>query len=181
MTVNSQPEENTRPVPAEAPASRSRLRQLPQVLRNWSRARVSASIAAAVLAAVFLVAANGMLGGAGTGWTGYALVGAGSILAGFLAGSYVNAPIGAAATLCDLRWPVLGLFGAVWASSAREALPSVQVAVGLLSLAVMAWALHGRLELERKVTLGRSGSGDSDVDACTDCRPLFPTKPRPQG
>ncbi|MEO3931571.1 hypothetical protein WMO79_01990 [Micrococcaceae bacterium Sec7.4] len=166
---------------AEAPASRSRLRQLPQVLRNWSRARVSASIAAAVLAAVFLVAANGMLGGAGTGWTGYALVGAGSILAGFLAGSYVNAPIGSAATLCDLRWPVLGLFGAVWASSAREALPSVQVAVGLLSLGVMAWAVHGRLELERKVTLGRSGSGDSDVDACTDCRPLFPTKPRPQG
>lgn len=94
MTVNSTPEENTRPVTAEAPASRSRLRQLPQVLRNWSRARVATSIAAAVLAAVFQVAANGMIAGVGTGWTGYALVGAGSILAGFLAGSYVNAPIG---------------------------------------------------------------------------------------
>lgn len=181
MTVNSKPEENTRPVTVGAPGGRSRLRQLPQVLRTWSRARVATSIAATVLAAVFLVAANGMIAGAGTGWTGYALVGASSILAGFLAGSYVNAPIGAAATLCDLRWPVLGLFGAVWASSAREAAPSVQVAVGLLSLAVMAWALHGRLELERKVTVGPSGSGDSDADACTDCRPLFPTKARPQG
>ncbi|MDZ4091453.1 MAG: hypothetical protein U1D68_09635 [Arthrobacter sp.] len=142
---------------------------------------MAATAVAAGLAAVFLMAANGMIAGAGTGWTGYALVGAGSILAGFLAGSYVNAPIGATATLCDLRWPVLGLFGVVWASSTREALPAAQTAVGILSLAVMVWALHGRLELERKVTLGRSGSPDADVDVCTDCRPLFPTKPRPRG
>ena len=180
MTSNSQPEQHLPMGTAAAPAGHDRVRQLPHVLRSWSRARVATTIVAAGVAAVFLMAANGMIAGAGTGWTGYALVAAASILAGFLAGSYVNAPIGAAATLCDLRWPVLGLFGVVWASSTREALPAVQIAVGMLSLAVMAWALHGRLELERKVTLGRSGTPDSDVDVCTDCRPLFPAKPRPR-
>ena len=181
MTVSSGRDGQLRPNAGQTPAGLKRVRQLLQVLRSWARSRVAAAIVAAGLAAAFLMAANGMIAGAGTGWTGYALVGAGSVLAGFLAGSYVHAPIGAAATLCDLRWPVLGLFGAVWASSAREALPSAQTAVGILSLAVMAWALHGRLELERKVTLDRSGSPDADVDACTDCRPLFPAKPRPQG
>ena len=179
MTANSRPDNHSAPATAAAPLSRARVRQIPQVLRSWSRTRVAAAAAAAGLAAVFLMAANGMIAGAGTGWTGYALVGAGSILAGFLAGSYVGAPIGAAATFCDLRWPVLGLFGVVWASSTREAVPSVQVAVGLLALAVMAWALNGRLELERRVTLARGGSPEADVDVCTDCRPLFPTKPRP--
>ena len=182
MTVNGRPEGRIPPGTDQVPAGPSRIWQLPQVLRSWSRSRVAATVVAAGLAAVFLMAANGMIAGTGTGWTGYALVGAGSILVGFLAGSYVNAPIGAAVTLCDLRWPALGLFGAVWASSTREALPAAQTAVGILSLAVMAWALHGRLELERKVTLGHSGSPDADVDVdvCTDCRPLFPAKPQPR-
>ena len=180
MTVTSKPEDHLPPGTEQVPAGLHRVRQLPRVLRSWSRSRAAATVVAAGPAAVFLMAANGMIAGAGTGWTGYALVGAGSALAGFLAGSYVNAPIGAAATLCDLRWPVLGLFGVVWASSTREALPAAQIAVGVLSLAGMAWALHGRLELERKVTLGRSGSPDADVDVCTDCRPLFPAKPQPR-
>ena len=180
MTVNNKPEDHLPAGTDQAPAGLNRVRQLPQVLHSWSRSRVAATVVAAGLAAAFLMAANGMIAGAGTGWTGYALVGAGSILAGFLAGSYVNAPIGAAATLCDLRWPVLGLFGVVWASSTREALPAAQIAVGILSLAVMVWALHGRLELERKVTLGRSGSPDADLDVCTDCRPLFPARPQPR-
>ena len=177
MTV-SKPGDTT---PNTSKSTSARLRQLPEVLRGWSRARVGTSLAAAGLAAALLMAANGISAGAGSSWTGLALVAAGSILAGFLAGSYVSAPIGAAATLCDLRWPVLGLFGVIWASSEREALPAVQAAVGLLALALMAWALHGRLELERKATLGRDGSPDSDVEVCTDCRPLFPTKPRPRG
>jgi hypothetical protein len=155
-----------------------RLRQFPKVLANWSRQRVTVTVIAAGASAVFLMAATGMMFGAGTGWAGYALVGAGSLLAGFLAGSYTGAPIGAAPTLCDLRWPVIGLFGLIWAGSPRDALPSVQGMVGLLALAVMAWALHARLELERKVTLAR-GSQDSDVDVCTDCRPLFPSRQPP--
>lgn len=180
MTANGETGAKTVPATAGTRGGRGRIRQHAQVLRSWSRARMATTAAAAGLAAIILLAANGMIAGAGTGWTGYALVAAGSVLAGFLAGSYVGAPIGAAATLCDLRWPVLGLFGAVWATSAREALPAVQIAVGLLSLAVMAWALRGRLELERRATLERSGAPDSDVDACTDCRPLFPARPRPQ-
>jgi hypothetical protein len=152
---------------------------LPEVLANWSRQRVTVTVIAAGASAVFLTAATGMIFGAGTGWTGYALISAGSILAGFLAGSYTDAPIGAAPTLCDLRWPVMGLFGLIWAGSPREALPSVQGIVGLLALAVMTWALHARLELERKVTLAR-GPQDSDVDVCTDCRPLFPGRLPPR-
>ncbi|MDV2981592.1 UNVERIFIED_CONTAM: hypothetical protein Q9R71_30905 [Actinomycetes bacterium ARC8] len=156
-----------------------RLRQLPEVLANWSRQRVTVAVIAAGASAVFLAAATGMIFGAGTGWMSYALVGAGSLLAGFLAGSYTGAPTGAAPTLCDLRWPVMGLFGLIWAGSPRDALPSVQGMVGLLALAVMAWALHARLELEREVTLAR-GPQDSDFDVCTDCRPLFPSRKPPR-
>ncbi|NMR32349.1 hypothetical protein [Crystallibacter degradans] len=158
---------------------RRRLRQSPEVLANWSRKRMTVTVIAAVASAVFLTAATGMIFGAGTGWAGYALIGAGSILAGFLAGSYTVAPIGAAPTLCDLRWPVMGLLGLIWAGSPREALPSVQGIVGLLALTIMAWSLHARLELERKVTLAR-GPQDSDINVCTDCRPLFPTKLPPR-
>ncbi|MGP4030779.1 hypothetical protein [Pseudarthrobacter sp. 1C304] len=178
MTVTQKPGHRIPTRTDRAPAGSERVRAISQVLRSWSRARVAATLVAAGLAAVFLMTANGMSTGAGTGWTGYALVSAGSILAGFLAGSYVNAPIGAAATLCDLRWPALGLFGAAWASSAREAASSAQIAVGILSLAVMAWALHGRLELEREIVLSRGEP--SDTDACTGCRPLFPAKRGPR-
>lgn len=150
MTATRQHRKNVR---------RGRLRQLPEVLGNWSRKRVAVTVIAAATSAVFLTAATGMISGAGTGWTGYALVGAGSVLAGFLAGSYTDAPIGAAATLCDLRWPVMGLFALIWAGSPREALPPVQGAVGLLALTVMVWALHARLELERKLTLARGNAG----------------------
>lgn len=158
---------------------RDRLRQLPEVLANWSRKRVTVTVITAAASAVFLTAATGMIFGAGTGWAGYALVSAGSILAGFLAGSYTNAPIGAVPTFCDLRWPVMGMFGMVWAGSPREALPPVQGIVGTLALALMALALHARLEHERKVTLARRPQ-DSDVEVCTDCRPLFSAKLPPR-
>lgn len=77
MTASSGPDERLRPGADRSPAGLNRVRQLPQVLRSWTRARVAVTVVAAGLAAVFLVAANGMMAGAGTGWTGYALVGAG--------------------------------------------------------------------------------------------------------
>ncbi|MFJ6359417.1 hypothetical protein [Pseudarthrobacter oxydans] len=176
MRVNSSREENVRRG-MTAGAGSARVRQLPQVLRRWSRDRLAVAALTAVLSAVLMVA-NGMIAGAGGSWTGWALVGTGSVLAGFLVGSYVNAPIGAGATLCDLRWPVLGLIGAAWAGSSGEAVPAARIAAGLLSLAVMVWALHGRLELEREVTMGRGGLLDSGTDACTTgCRPLSALKP----
>jgi hypothetical protein len=109
-----------------------------------------------------------------TGWTGYVSVAAGSILAGLLAGSYVEAPIGAAATFCDLRWPLAGLLGLVWANTYRGEQPPVQIAVGILALAVMVWALRQRLVLERHVS---RAPDPENAEICTDCRPLFPAKP----
>ncbi|WP_445155688.1 hypothetical protein ACTWLI_05695 [Arthrobacter sp. Hor0625] len=160
-----------------APNDGGRLRQLLQVPSRWTRRRVAVAVLAAFGAAGFLLAATG-LAAEGTDWVGWAVVAAASALAGALAGSYVGAPIGAAATLCDLRWPILGLLGVVWAVSPREAPPLAQAAVGLLALAVMGWALSARLESERRATL--AGPAPDTAEACTDCRPLFPARPRRQ-
>ena len=70
MTVNSKPEERIPASTDQAPARPNRVRQLPQVLRSWSRSRVAATVVAAGLAAVFLMAANGMIAGTGTGCKG---------------------------------------------------------------------------------------------------------------
>jgi hypothetical protein len=176
MRVNSSPKEAVRRRMAAGAVS-ARVRQFLQVLGSWSRPRLAVAAVTAGLSAVLMVSI-GVIAGSGGTWTGWALVGTGSILAGFLVGSYVNAPIGAGATLCDLRWPVLGILGAAWAGSSGEAVPAARIAVVLLSLAVMVWALHGRLELERKVTVGGGGPLDSGTDACTTgCLPLSAMKP----
>ncbi|KRE81916.1 hypothetical protein [Arthrobacter sp. Soil763] len=154
-----------------------RLRQVLLVPARWTRRRVAVAILTAFGTAGFLLAATG-LAAEGTDGVGWAVVAAASALAGALAGSYVGAPIGAAATLCDLRWPILGLFGVIWAVSPREAPPLTQAAVDLLALAVMGWTLSARLESERKATL--AGTAPDDAEACTDCRPLFPARPRRQ-
>lgn len=107
---------------------------------RWSRKRVVSAIAVTAASAVFLLAATGMATVPTSGWPGYVFVAAGSLLAGLLAGSYVGAPIGAGATFCDLRWPVAGLLGLVWANTYRGDQPPVKIAVGILALAVMAWA-----------------------------------------
>jgi len=184
MTVNNRNDRNDRNdrsvrtgSPA-APAAVPRLRPLPAVLLTWSRKRVATAIVVAAASAVFLLVATGIVADPAAGWAGYTAVTAAAILAGSLAGSYVGAPIGAAATFCDLRWPVAGLFGVIWANSPREAQPPAQVAVGILALAVMVWALHARLRLERKATMAPQGE-NGELEVCTDCRPLFPAKPRP--
>ncbi|MCY0905821.1 hypothetical protein [Arthrobacter sp. H14-L1] len=128
----------------------------------------------------------------GAPWWNIMIVAAGSLLAGLVAGSYIGAPIGAGATVCDTRWPVLGLTGLVVATSTgQKALAAhlftgtapavlagmIQPAFALLSLALLGWALRERLQLERKAV---SPSTDGDTgDVCTTCRPLFPTKPGP--
>lgn len=178
MRVNIPNGKGTPPQSAAAPASRGRLHQLPAVLLGWSRKRVVTAVVVAAASAVFLLVATGMPADPVSVWSGYVSVAAASILAGLLAGSYVDAPTGAAATFCDLRWPVAGLFGVIWANSPREAQPPVQIAVGVLALAVMTWALHARLILEHRATLAQAEE-NTELEVCTDCRPLFPAKPRP--
>lgn len=178
MTVNNQNDEGRGAGSAAAPSPRGRRRRQPVGgVLGWSRKRVVSAIAVTAASAAFLLAATGMAAVPTSGWTGYVFVAAGSILAGLLAGSYVGAPIGAAATFCDLRWPVAGLLGLVWANTYRGDQPPVQIAVGVLALAVMAWALRARLELERQVSLAPDPE-NAEAEVCTDCRPLFPAKPQ---
>lgn len=165
-----------------------------RLLRSWRPLRIAATSIAATAAAAVVVSLNGMTAVAGAPWWNIAIIAAGSILAGLVVGSYVGAPIGAEATVCDTRWPVLGLTALVIATStgqgsmaahlftgaARAVLAGViQPAFALLALALLGWALRERLELERNAV---SASTDGDTGGVsTTCRPLFPTKPGPSG
>lgn len=155
------------------------------LLRRWRPVRrAGAGIAAAVV-----VSMNGMTTEAGAAWWNIVIVAAGSILAGLILGSYLDAPIGAEATVCDTRWPLIGLTGLVIATSTGQgtlaahlftgAAPAVlagviQPSFALLSLALLGWALRERLNLERTALTPSTGGDTGDV--CTNCRPLFPTK-----
>jgi hypothetical protein len=163
-------------------------------LRSWQWSRVAAAGIAAATAAAVVVSLNGMMTVTGPAWWNVLIVAAGSLLAGLVVGSYFGAPIGAEATVCDTRWPVLTLTGLVVATSTGQETPAahlftgaapavlagvIQPAIALLSLALLGWAMQERLELERKAA---SPSADGYTgDVCTTCRPLFPTRPGPSG
>jgi hypothetical protein len=161
-------------------------------LRSWRWTRVAAAGVAAATAAGVVASLNGMVTAPGAAWWNVAIVAAGSLLAGLVVGSYVGAPIGAEATVCDTRWPLLGLTGLVVATSAGQGnlaahlftgtAPTVlagviQPAFALLSMALLGWALWERLELERRAA-APAADGDTG-DVCTACRPLFPVPPGP--
>ncbi|QCO98274.1 hypothetical protein FCN77_11940 [Arthrobacter sp. 24S4-2] len=163
-------------------------------LRSWQWSRAAAAGIAAAAAAAVVLSMNGMMTVTGPAWWNAVVVAVGSILAGLVVGSYIGAPIGAEATVCDARWPIFGLTGLVLATSTGQetlaahlftgADPAVQAEViqpafALLSLALLGWALRERLELERKAV---SPSADGDTGGvCTTCRQLFPTRPGPPG
>lgn len=146
-------------------------------LRAWpTRRRL---IAAAVAAAAFtlLLVASGLVAGAPGGgpWWSYALTAVGSGLIGLVVGSYIDAPIGAEATLCDTRWPALGLIALYLATDIRSVEPVltgvVRPVVALAAIALLAWALRERLVSEHQAM---ADAGTEDGAACTTCRPLFP-------
>ena len=115
----------------------------------------AAGIAATAAAAV-LVSLNAMMTvTCPTGWK-LVIVAVGSLLAGLVAGSYFGAPIGVEVTVCDTRWPVLGLTGLVMATCTGQRTPAahlftgstpavlagvIQPAFALLSVALLGWAL----------------------------------------
>ena len=159
------------------------------LLRRWRPVRKARAGIAAVAAATVVVSMNHMTGPTGAVWWHAVIVAAGSILAGLLVGSYLGAPIGAEATVCDTRWPLTGLTGLVIATSTGQgtlaallftgAAPIllaavIQPAFALLSLALLGWALRKRLQLERMALTPSTGGASGD--ACTACRPLFPAK-----
>lgn len=155
-----------------------------QQLRAWSARRlVYAGVATAGAAAV-LLSTEGILNP--TMWWNAVFAAVGSILAGLLIGSYFRAPAGAAATVCDTRWPLLGLFvlaaatagpdgplGYFFGSISPAVLTGlISPAFALLSLALLGWALWSRLKLERQALAPDAES----ALACTTCRPLFPSQ-----
>ncbi|MHB1234397.1 MAG: hypothetical protein ACYCZK_01860 [Microbacteriaceae bacterium] len=168
-------------------------------LRGWPRLRWAVVVGVTAVALAGLAAATGMLSGplgaasvGGLTWWGYPLVLSGAVLASLVVASYVGAPIGAEATVCDTRWPVLGL-GGVALSAAAPSSPAflstvfsanadslaglAQPAVGLAALALLSWALAQRLGQERKATTpAEPGTDQLDGSACTTCRPLFPSR-----
>ncbi|WP_427170274.1 hypothetical protein [Arthrobacter sp. 92] len=161
-----------------------------RVLRSWRPVRRAGAGIAAAAAAAVVVSMNGMMSQIGAVWWNAVIVAAGSVLAGLIVGSYLGAPIGVEATVCDTRWPMIGLTGLVIATSTGQgtlaahlftgAAPIVlagviQSAFAFLSLALLAWALQERLQLER--TALTASTGRDAGDGCTSCRPLFPTKP----
>lgn len=89
-------------------------------VRRWRSSRVAVAAVAAAAAAAVVVATNGMMTETAATWWSFVVLAAGSLLTGLVAGSYIGAPIGAEATLCDLRWPVLGLTGLVVATSTGQ-------------------------------------------------------------
>ncbi len=155
---------------------------------GWERLRISAALIAAAAAAAVLVSSN--IGGWATGaiWFALPVITAGSLLAGLIVGSYVHAPIGAEATLCDTRWPLLGLAGLAAATTpgpdsliaylfswAAPALLGavIQPAIALASVALLGWALRVRLDLERTVLAPAADGTTPGTAVCPTCRPLF--------
>lgn len=162
------------------------------VPRTWTGTRWGIGAAAAVLAAAALVFINGSFAGvplAGALWNG-ALVLVGSAVFGLLVGSLVGAPIGAEATVCDVRGPLFGMMGLSLALTQSESsllvqlfagLPldairlGVQPAVGAAAVVLMAGALSARLRLERDTL-----ADPSAAQACATCSPLFPGRTQRQ-
>ncbi len=164
-----------------------------RLLRSWQRSRFAAAGVGAAAAAAAVVSVNGMLIATAIPWWSLAILAAGAVLTGLILGSYVRAPIGADATLCDTRWPVIGLIGLALATSAGPGTLATHLFAGaapwilagviqpvfaVLSLGLLAWALRERLTLERWA-VAPPGAGDPAGD-CVSCRPLFPARP-PKG
>ena len=161
-----------------------------RLLRSWQRARFAAAGIGAAAAAAAVVSVNGMLTATAIPWRSLAFLAAGAVLTGLVLGSYVRAPIGAEATLCDTRWPVIGLIGLALATSTGPGTLATHLFAGaapwvlagviqpvfaLLAIGLVAWALRERLTLER---WAMAPPCDSDqAAACVSCRPLFPARP----
>lgn len=160
-------------------------------LRAWPLRRRAIAIAVAVVAFAAVVAVAGLAspliapvpmagpaGSPGIAWLSLAAAAVAAGLAGLVVASYAGTPIGADATLCDTRWPVLGLVAMTLATDIRSAEPlltgAVRPVVALAAVALLAWALRERLASERRATEPASGdAATADGEACTTCRPLF--------
>ena len=149
-------------------------------LRTWTPRRwlIATAIAAAVLIALSIGYAPSA-GGAGIAlWGTVAVTSLGASLIGLIVASYIGTPIGADATLCDTRWPALGLIALYLTTEIRSLDPVVSGAARPVliagALAMLIWALHERLASERRATTRRDSSESPEGGVCVTCTPLFP-------
>lgn len=167
-------------------------------LRQWPRIRWFVAVTVAGMGGAGLGITSGLLHAdavssgstltTSPGWWAYAVVAVGSGLLGLLVATYVSAPIGAEATLCDLRWPAFGVAGVLLAASpltGASLLPRIvgagsgpvggisQPVLGLAAMTLLCWALVERLKRERDAINPTSPREDA---ACSTCRPLLPTR-----
>ena len=156
------------------------LRRLTAELGRWPAIRWAAALAAASLSAVLLVFASALplaRADAASLWS-LAAVAAGSALIGLVVASFLRTPIGADATLCDLRWPSLGLLALHLSTDLRSAEPllseAARPAVAVAAICLLIWALRERLARERRATGLAVAGAEASGEACTTCRPLFP-------
>ena len=171
-------------------------------LRIWPTRRWIVAVGVAVVAFAGLMITSGMVATADGvlafpgPWWAYAVAAAGTSVVGLIVASYIATPIGADATLCDLRWPILGLIALHLSTDLRTAVPvltgAVRPAVAVAAVALLVWALVERLGRERRAIAGGdqaptatgvSGTpvGDDleDGAVCTTCRPLFSRRTPP--
>ncbi|TFD07798.1 MULTISPECIES: hypothetical protein [unclassified Cryobacterium] len=111
-------------------------------------------------------------------WWTVAATALGASLIGLIVASYVETPIGADVTLCDTRWPALGLIALYLTTEVRSLDPIVsgaaRPALAAAALALLIWALRERLVSERRATTRRESSESTEGEVCTTCMPLFP-------
>lgn len=144
----------------------------------WRRWMVMAGVSA--LAFVSLTLASGALEpGAPAAlsiWWVYPLLAGGSTALGLVIASYVGAPVGAAATFCDLRWPLFGLTALHLGTDFRSVVPLLtgpaRPVLAAAAVALLVWALRERLTIERRAHAAEEAG---DVAVCSDCRPLYAT------
>ncbi|WP_206750320.1 hypothetical protein [Cryobacterium sp. TMS1-13-1] len=149
-------------------------------LQTWSTRRWI--ITAAAAAAAFMAFVTGYAPRAddadGALWWTVAATALGASLIGLIVASYVGPPIGADATLCDTRWPALGLIALYLTTEVRSLDPIVsgaaRPALAAAALALLIWALRERLVSERRATTRRESSESAEGEVCTTCTPLFP-------
>ncbi|MDJ0349416.1 hypothetical protein [Cryobacterium sp. PH29-G1] len=151
-------------------------------LLTWPVRRWLIALGVAVAVFVGLVLTAGLVSVAGPAvWWTVPVTAVGSGLIGLIVSSYLGTPIGADATMCDTRWPILGLIALYLTTEAHSLEPVfsglARPALAAAAVALLVWALHERLGSENKA-MREAASGTADGEVCTTCRPIF-TRPTP--
>lgn len=181
--------------PSIVPNSRSSSSRLPEHgTRAVARSRIVVALAAFGGFALWLYSSASALtptpgsvaGGvpSAVAWWSWPIGLVGAALLAVLVATFWASPVGARPTLCDLRWPALGLAGLLLAVGTRAPLgfvatifggtPSalldiLQPIVGLASIALILWALRERQAVEARALAPTK----DDAEVCQTCRPLY--------